>query len=375
MLLHPPSGVEFLRLMRAGEVILSPCTLELAQAQERPFGASGQLRVKWREKSVVCEFEYRPSGSPNFFEMFFASTFNRSSEGDAAALITLMVRPFLAEKELRRLEEHGLSGFDLCGNGVVITPEFQLWRTGNPNRFKRSQTLRQPFTGDSSVFARCFLLRGEFSTLSELQRFARVRTFGPDEQDKAALRHPGLALPTASKVVRALTEELVVERQGQGLRLRDAKRLLKLLREEGNSRRPKPPSLTGKTALSPEEIWSRLRAARETSGLRAVATGLYSSGHYGALSGVDTPSLYVSDLHTLAEVLGVRATRAFANIELREDRKNAVYFDARPDRDNSDVLWASPIQTWLELTRSGPREQEAASQLERALLEGRADSL
>jgi hypothetical protein len=49
-----------------------------------------------------------------------------------------------------------------------------------------------------------------------------------------------------------------------------------------------------------------------------------------------------------------------------ETTRNLVYFDLRAD---GNALWASPIQTWLELTHGGPREREAAEGLERRLIE------
>ena len=121
----------------------------------------------------------------------------------------------------------------------------------------------------------------------------------------------------------------------------------------------------GSSPFSPEKIWEMLKEERIHGTLRAVTTGLSSAGHYKALSGVGRLALYVNDLNAATTCLQIRTGKAFANVELREDRKNAVYFDAREE---GDRLWSSPVQAWLELATGGPREQEAADEIERALL-------
>jgi hypothetical protein len=375
MITQPPKEFELLRLLRDGEISLPPCTLELVEEQPRThqFRADGVLRVTWKNKQELYNFEYKASGSPQDFETQLALALYHRYQKDDVGRPLLTVRPFLREDELRQLDEHDLSGFDLCGNAVIIAPDFRVWRTGNPNRFEAPRSLRNPFAGDSSIFARCFLLRPDFNSLSELQHFAQERTFG---ENALELKHSGLVLGTASKVVRALTDEGVIEKLGQRLHLVNAKRLLALLRQHTSVRSQTPSlPLTGKTSLNASQVWSRLRQAQQSGTLRGVATGLFSAGHYEVLSGVDTLALYVNDIHAATNLLEVRPTRAFANIELHEERKNLVYFDTRIDRHDDNTLWASPIQTWFELMRGGPREQEAGQQLQSLLLSGQAMSL
>ena len=105
---------------------------------------------------------------------------------------------------------------------------------------------------------------------------------------------------------------------------------------------------------------------------RYVATGLGSAARYQVLSGPDKLSLYVSDLDAAADAIGMRETRVFPNIELIENQEDLTYFDARR---REDGVWASPIQTWLELATGGPREREAAKLLRAALAQGRGEEL
>jgi hypothetical protein len=97
-----------------------------------------------------------------------------------------------------------------------------------------------------------------------------------------------------------------------------------------------------------------------------------SAARYGVLSGSDRLSVDLTDLSAAADIHGFESSRVFPSIELIEEKSDAVYFDVRED---GDVLWASPVQTWLELSAAGPREREAAKVLEMAILQGRAEDL
>jgi hypothetical protein len=56
----------------------------------------------------------------------------------------------------------------------------------------------------------------------------------------------------------------------------------------------------------------------------------------------------------------VKPTRLFPNVELVEDSSPVPYFDTRSE---GPERWASPVQTWLELSLGEPRERVAALQL------------
>jgi hypothetical protein len=81
------------------------------------------------------------------------------------------------------------------------------------------------------------------------------------------------------------------------------------------------------------------------------------------LSAAGPMSVYVGDVAAAGELLEVRETRVFPTIELVEDRSDVVHFDRRVDGTSR----ASPVQTWIELMRQGPREREAAAALEPSL--------
>ena len=359
----PPAEQDFIKMLThgGGEVDLPPVKLTLdAEMTEAIHNIhqriDGVIKAKWGDKEALFVFEYKGASTPRIQEMVVAQV---RSYSKLLGLPPMIIVPHLSEEALRELDRSEMSGVDLCGNGLLITDDFRYWRSGQPNRYKDTRPIRNPFSSDSSIFARCFLLRGYFSSLMELGQFAQKHTFEP----YPAFTSKALTQGTASKVIQTLIGQLVVRKVGNGLELLDRKRLLTLLRR--GYRRNELPRVIGSSLLSPEKIWEILKNERTHGSLRAVTTGLSSAGHYKALSGVGRLALYVDDLNAATASLQIQAGKAFANIELLEDRKNVVYFDAREE---GDRLWASPIQTWMELTTGGPREQEAAEEIERMLL-------
>ena len=171
---------------------------------------------------------------------------------------------------------------------------------------------------------------------------------------------------TVSKVVQVLEEDKIVLKEGGSLRLLNARALLDSLRN--NYVKPRDRRVSGKTSLSFPEIWKRL----QNSGIKCVTTGNGSAGYYRVLSGQERLSLYVNDFDRAIRLLEIEPGPIFPNVELIEEPGDVVYFDARKD---DNTLWASPIQTWLELSLGGPLEKEAANGLEALFLQDKGEQL
>ncbi len=360
----PLLEAEFIDYLSNGHLNFPPARLQLVNvARGVDAGYDGILEAEWKQGHARYVFEYKANSQPRTLE---AAQWKIRAIAERERLLPLVILPYLSEQALSVLEDHEISGIDMSGNGLLIAPDFRIWRTGNLNQFKDNRPIRNPYRGDSSIFARCFLIRPSFNSLTQLQEFAHTRIFALDGHPSSS----NLTLSTASKVVQALVDEMVLGRQGNAIHLLDARRLLLFLRR-GFSNVARP-TIVGKTSLTPSMVWTKLSEARDKDQLRSVATGIASAGHYRLLSGVDMLSLYVSDSSTANDILEVRPGRAFANIQIFEERKHVVYFDARPEH---HTRWASPIQSWLELANAGPREQEAAEELERLLLNGHGETL
>src|SRR4029078_6306480 len=119
----------------------------------------------------------------------------------------MVILPYLSDDRLRELDAARVSGLDLCGNGVIIIPkDLLVYRTGAPNRFTTSAPIKNIYRGTSSLVARTFLLRPQYPSLSELQ--AEIERRGGR-----------VSLPTVSKVVSGLEDDLIVGRNDSALRL------------------------------------------------------------------------------------------------------------------------------------------------------------
>ncbi len=328
---------------------------ELGPSLQDRRPANKVLAIRWRDEEQMYACMHSSLNTPKGVQ---GAALEARHHARPPGLGPLIVVPYLSEKRLGELQDLEVSGLDLCGNGIILGPHFSIWRSGQPNRFPESQPIRNVFRGSSAIFAQCFLQRREFPSLTSLQQHAR-------EHSPRTYRTGTLTIGTASKVVQSLEQQMIVARQGTRLTLIDVKALMQGILE--NYLPAVGPRLEGRTPLPIEAIWSRLRAPETVTRLRSVITGLGSAVRYGATPGLVETSLYVSDLATAAELLELKETRVFPNLELIQETSDRVYFDARSDH---GVLWASPLQSWLELASAGPREREAAEVLKAKLESG-----
>ncbi len=308
--------------------------------------------VRWGDRRCLFACEVRARSTPRIVEAAVAQSERAARLVGARPLVIV---PFLSEERLASLDREGVSGIDLCGNAVIAAPDFRYWRSGQPNVFRESQPIRDVFAGVSSLVARSFLLRRRHESLTGLHRFVVER-----------MPSGRLSLGTVSKVVSALEDELLVERDGRALELADGPRLMERLANRFTRSRGERVRL--RTDLPPAEVWRRLRArAGSDSQFRYAATGTASAQRYGALSADAVLGVCVTDGALATDVAQATETPLFPNLELVEEAGAAPYFDSRPE---GAAVWASPVQVWLELTAGGPRERQAAEVMRERLLAG-----
>ena len=329
---------------------------------ERTVFADGLIDITWLGKTVRFVAEIKSSNTPKTIE----AAVLKAKDASISGLPPLIIVPYLSEENIKSLEISQVSGFDLCGNMIIFGGGLYLWRAGQPNLFPETRPIKNIYRGRGSIFARCFLLKREFGSLAELRDFA-LRRLEPKyllEPENIDLDGDSrLATSTASKVISALGDDLILERTPTGFELSDPRALAYKLRI--NYKRPSCDPIQGKTPFSRCECWERLRGAIASSYISAASTGLGSATHYDALATEDKISLRVSDSIKAMELLKVTPTRAFPNIEFSEDDDETALFDCRLE---NGVIWASPIQTLLELSAGGPRERDASDQFETRLL-------
>ena len=84
--------------------------------------------------------------------------------------LPLIVVPFLDEERLKELEQEGVSGVDLCGNGVVVVPnKLAIYRTGTPNLFRSSAPIKNIYRRNSSIVGRVFLARPRYGAVAKFK--------------------------------------------------------------------------------------------------------------------------------------------------------------------------------------------------------------
>jgi hypothetical protein len=303
----------------------------------------------------------------------------------------LVVVPYLSTDALSSLADANVSGIDLSGNGVVIVPgEWFIYRTGAPNRYPSSAPIKNVFRGTSSLVARVFLMRREYGSVNEI--YEEIKRRGGE-----------ITLPTVSKALKALQEELVVGRDtrplmeqaarrqmiignstvgsvGENLgplafdelrstqskiRLLDPGRLLELI--ERSYRRPVGQRrMQGKFAGGRSVGLAAMSANADEASIRVVGD---DPTRYAIIpGGAQALAVYTPSIETLLRGVAFTEDSRFPEVELIETDDQTIYFDRRR---TADFYWISPLETYLILRGAGKREREGAEQMREAIKEFR----
>jgi hypothetical protein len=348
---------ELVELLRLGQLTLGPFRLRLERALLS--SADGILRAELPGSKFERRFVFE--GRVSWPRRARAEAVAQLREEHGPKLLPMLVAPYLSERVLDELVEEKVSALDLCGNGLLIDlPRLFVLRTGarKQKSFVRPVRLSIYDSGNvANLVPRVVLSQSSFPTTKAVLETCHARMM-----PSGAGSLP-LTLPTVSKALRVLDDDLVTDRRGRERILRDPARLLELLQR--GARLPSGSTSTFKTKFKPDEIWAKLRPLRPD--VRFVTTGRGSAQRYTGLAGPARLQLYVSDVQSVAQLLQAKPTQAFPNLELTHVDEEAPYFDAR---ECNGVVWSSPLQCYLELARvdADPRERDAAEDLRAKLV-------
>lgn len=348
--LTPPDEKEFIAQLRRGSIQFPPLKLVWEKPTQDEIDAI--VRMEWQKKTFRFAVEYKPVANPKM--LAFAAQ-QAEKQAMRAKLLPLVIASYLNEQALDTLEAEGVSGIDLCGNGVVSVPgKWYIRRAGSPSAFGAEGAIKNVYRKASSVVARLFLVRPEFASLQ-------------DALEELLRRGGRVTLPTVSKVCKRLEEDLIIERQRAGktkLRLIQPEKLLDQL-----AANYVPPAVTkrvtGKlSGVERGELRQKLGQWAERSGEQVALTGASSVGSYAVMARNDSEAYYCTEVDEAVRSLGDRfqPTERFATITLLETRDEEVYFDRRED------LTASPVETFLELSGGDKRDRETAMQVRKVIL-------
>jgi hypothetical protein len=350
---------EMIEQFRMGKVSLPPLSFRFLESglkvgENRRFDAL--VKASWRGNVAKFAVECKSLSTPKAFQdglnMLKTSSLPKGC-------LPLLFMPFLSERQLQELEREGISGLDLCGNGVVVVPGiFAVFRSGGKNRFPSSAPIKNIYRKNSSMVGKVFLVNPVFNTVQEVCSEINQRNMLVNRWNKKAM-----SLSTVSKALKTLEQDLIIERRDT-IRLLQPDKLLEKLSENYV-----PPNikerLRFKIPNGSEKVREILLELSQTLDLPIAATGISSAGRYAVMQRGDVLSVYSPRLEKLLERLPGDQTDRFPNLELIETEDETVYFDARQE---GDFWWASPVQVYLELMAGDKRDRETAEQIKSFLL-------
>jgi hypothetical protein len=304
------------------------------------------LALEWQNLRRRFVVEFKGQSAPSYLAGAIEQV--RAYSAANPNLLPLVIVPYLSPSSLERLIAAGVSGLDLCGNGVINIPgEWFVFRTGEKNRFPSSLPIKNIYRGASSVVARVFLLRPNFQSVNEVR-------------NEILKRKGNVSLSTVSKVLKGLEEDLIIGRNDE-IRLLQPERLLEQL--QNSYRRPRTKlRLQGKI----NDQGEFLRRAGKVAEVNKASIARRSPTPYVVLpSSNEIDSFYVSSSAPFLKEFEFEETSRFPNVEFLETDDPTVYFDRRESFSPPII---SPLEAYLELSNGGKREQEAAEPLRANLL-------
>ena len=322
--------------------------MDSAVALRDPSGRAqldARLTLGWGETTQSFAVEYKSAGTP--MQLTAAIAQARALSKVWTDLRPMVVVPYLSEAAIERLLGEEVSGVDLCGNYAITVPNrWLVVRNDAPNRYPDSGPIKNVFRGKSSLVPRALMIREEVRSATALQEM--LREYGQ------------ISLPTISKVLKTLEEELLIER-GERIRVIQADQLLRRLRE--NYRTPEiRRRIIGKIGVTPA-LLSGMNDNAASGKLLYAASGQTT---FAVLpSSQPLVRIYTQDIKTLLGDCTIEETNRFPDVELLETDDFTVFADRRL---LNGYFVTSPLQVYLELVSGEKREKQAAEPIESRLL-------
>lgn len=353
-----PSQREMLDQLKKGKISLPPLSVRFLEIQPNVEGRllDALIEVSWGKSRVRFVVECKSLSTPKAFQEGL-NTLKVSARPKDYWPMLLM--PFLNNQQLEILEREGVSGIDLCGNGIVIVQgKLFVFRSGRSNCFPSSAPIKNIYRKNSSMVGRVFFVRSCYGSVQEVWSEVNRRNVLV-----ARWKKDPMGLSTVSKSLKGLEEDLIIERK-DNICLLQADKLLEKL-----SANYAPPKIRKRVQLrisqGGEAAREVLQRQSEAFGLPLVATGTSSAGQYTVMQRGEVLSVYCPNLERLLDRLHGNPSDRFPNLELIETDDETIYFDAR-ERDG--FWWASPVQVYLELSAGDKRDREIAEQIESFLI-------
>ncbi len=342
---------EMLSRFQSGVVLLPPLVVRASVFEESDRGNRVDARIRLALPDSTEEFRFvvesKAKSTPQTVLLAVAQAKKLAREGEWPMIQV----PYLSPERLDELERDGVSGVDLCGNGVIIVPgRLYVLRSGQPNRYPDSRLLSNAYRGRSAMVARMLAVQPRWESLTALA---------------VAIQKGGAELSTSqvSKAAQTLEEELIVSKAGGGIQLTDPLRLLDNLGREWRKNR-----IRSRQALRLPSGIDLAPVLSSNPLLKWAVTGESSVMRYTQFSQGGPLRVAVSSL-PLAQTLlrgEPETVPSFADLELIETEETGYFF--ANEIDEKGIRWASRLQTWLELQAGDARQQDAAQDIRNQIL-------
>ena len=379
-----PSEQEALDMLKKGEIQLPPLGLQLLEPPTflaQKWRNLKIVQVTWGKQHYDFGLEIKSRSTPRIFQ---EALHQALCGGYPENTYPMLLLPYLSEEQLRELETLGISGIDLCGNGVINIPETLLvFRTGVPNKFRDSASIKNIYRGMSSLVARSFLIQPQYDSVNALHDFVN----NTRRKFPVSPALPEIAVSTVSKVLKSLEEDVIVGRESGKIKLLQPEKLLDKLVENYQ-----PPKIKKRYQYNfsdrTNSVLETLFENAQTQKLLWVKTGSDSVNYYATMGTGNIRSIYCQNVARLSlpTPLLMEPAFRFPDMEILETTDETVYFDRQANaqdkiREHTPNFgksisapieafypFASPVQTYLELMHGGPREKQTAPQIKEEIL-------
>src|SRR5512136_661091 len=115
-----PTEREMIDQLRRSKVSLPPLSFRFLKGQPKAGGSrllDAYVEASWRKTSARFAIECKSISTPKAFRDGLNLLRSMSLP---KGYRPMLVMPFFSDLQLQELEREGISGIDLCGNGVVI---------------------------------------------------------------------------------------------------------------------------------------------------------------------------------------------------------------------------------------------------------------
>jgi hypothetical protein len=297
--------------------------------------------------TAVCEV--KNSGQPRYVREAINQLVHYISKSNDSS-IPIVVAPFLSDQSRELCREAGIGYLDFEGNALIDFGTVYIER-GVPSQPKpERRALRSLFKPKSARVLR--------TLLRDPNRPWRVTELS--EKAEVSVGH-------VSTIGNALRDRDWAKQQADGLVLSDPDALLDAWIAEYEP--PEGEQISYYTHLHGDALAKAINAAMTNDNAGRVILASYSAAAWLAPYGRNPNTYFYADktgLDRLASIMPLSSGEKGGNLNVRILKEDGIFKDAVHPTES--IICTSPVQTYLDLTHSGERAQEAAGHLRSELL-------